>query len=466
MKNYKLFISSLILIFVSYISFSQIQGSITDDILNQIKQSYKEDAYTKSIINAVSNNNIKKLALNRKNVGKTDHYYKYKVKVKGITDQKKSGRCWMFTGLNVLRPKVIEKFNLEEFEFSTNYLYFWDQLEKANLFLEAIIATRDKNMDDRIVEWLFKHAISDGGVWNLLTGLIEKYGLVPKKVMPETNSSENTSLMQRLIRRKLRENGMILRRMAEKGDDYQKLEQKKIVMLSEIYRMLIINLGEPPSEFTWRFKDKDGKISEPKTYTPISFYKEIFNINFDDYILFMDNPSRPYYKLYEIEYDRNIYEGYNWKYINIPAEEIKIFAKNSIIDNEAMYFSCDVGKQLNKEEGLLSNDNYDYESIFGIKFGMDKKDRILTYESGSTHGMALVGVDVDKDGNPVKWLLENTWGSTAGHNGYLTMTDKWFDEYMFRVVVHKKFVDKKTLEILKQKPIMAPPWDPMFLPDM
>ena len=307
--------------------------------------------------------------------------------------------------------------------------------------------------------------IYDGGVWNLFADIVEKYGLVPKEVMSETNSSDNTSFMVRLIRRKLKEDGMILRRMAENGDGLDKLREEKVDMLKEIYRMLIINLGEPPSEFTWRYKDKDEKISEEKNYTPLSFYKEYVDIDKDDYVLFMDDPSRPYYKLYEIEYDRNMIDGVNWRYINIPAGEIKEFAKKSILEDEAMYFSCDVGKQLDRNNGYLSVENYDYESIFGVEFGMDKKDRILTYESGSSHGMALVGFDVDKDENVTKWLLENSWGKESGHNGYLTMTDKWFDEYMFRLVVHKRFVDAKTLEMLKLKPIMLPPWDPMFMYD-
>ena len=179
----------------------------------------------------------------------------------------------------------------------------------------------------------------------------------------------------------------------------------------------------------------------------------------------MDDPSKQYYKLYEIEKDRNVMEGKNWKYINIPADEIKQFALKSIKDNEAMYFSCDVGKQLNKDEGLLDIDNYDYESLFGVKFDMNKKERILTRESGSTHGMALVGVDVDRDGKITKWLLENSWGKTSGHNGYLTMTDRWFDEYMFRVVILKRFIDEKTLKISDQESILLPPWDPMFSAD-
>lgn len=461
--NMKNIILLTVLFFSFFSSFGQ--KTISEEILNQVKLSYKPtDTYLKAVTNAVSNNSVSNLALNRQNIGKFDHEFKYKVSVKGITDQESSGRCWMFTSLNVMRPKAMEKFNLSIFEYSENYLYFWDIFEKSNLFLENIIETRNKKIDNREVDWLFRNVVGDGGVWNSFTNLAEKYGLVPKEVMPETHSSENTRMMVRLIRRKLREDAIKLRTM--KGSN-EKLRKSKIMMLKDIYKMLCINLGEPPSEFLWRYKDKDGNLTPYKKYTPKSFMKEsLGEINFSDYIMLMDDPSKPYYKLYEINKDRNILEGKNWKFINLPANEMKKYALKSLQNNEAMYFSCDVGKQLNKDKGLLDTKNYDYESLFGVKFDMNKKERILSHESGSTHGMALVGADIDQSGKTTKWLLENSWGKSAGHNGYLTMTDRWFDEYMFRVVILKKFIDEKTLKILNQNPILLPPWDPMFQEDL
>ncbi len=440
------------------------QKGITKKEFVQIKKSFdNNDSQLRAVTNAVSNNNIKNLALNRNNIGKYDHEFKYKVSVKGITNQKSSGRCWMFTSLNVLRPKAISNFNVSSFEYSTNYLYFFDIFEKSNMFLEGIIETRNLKIEDRNVSWLFQNTIGDGGVWNSFINLADKYGIVPKDVMPETHSSENTGMMIRLIKRKLREDALELRSI--KGTDAV-LRKHKIKMLEEIYRLLIINLGVPPTEFEWRYKDKKDSIRSLKKYTPKSFMKEsIGEINFNDYIMLMDDPAREYYKLYEINKDRNVMEGKNWQYINLPSKEIKNFALKSIKNNEAMYFSCDVGKQLNIKEGLLDINNYDYESLFGVKFDMTKRERILSRESGSTHGMALVGADVNEKGEITKWLLENSWGKSSGHNGYLTMTDAWFDEYMFRLVVLKKFIDVKTLKILNQKPILLPPWDPMFSSD-
>jgi len=236
-------------------------------------------------------------------------------------------------------------------------------------------------------------------------------------------------------------------------------------MLKEIYRILVLSLGEPPETFVWQYETKDGNASEPKEYTPESFYNEIVNVELDNYVMFMNDPSREYYKLYEVEFDRNIAEGVNWKYINLPPDKIKKFAVKSIQNNEAMYFSCDVGKQFDSKEGFLDIDLYDYNDLMGVNFDMDKSERIQSFESGSSHGMALIGVNVLPDGKTDKWLLENSWGADRGHKGYLTMTDRWFDEYMFRLVVNKKYIDIDILKILNENPILLPPWDPMFAPE-
>jgi bleomycin hydrolase len=461
---------NLIILSILLIAFSakaQQKGSITPDNLKVIKQAYNSnDATTKALTNALTNNDVKDIALNRKNLNIIEHNFKYKVDVAGISNQKHSGRCWMFTSMNVLRPIVIGKYNLSNFEFSHNYLYFWDILEKSNLYLEAQIKYADKPMNDKYVTYLFKSPVGDGGVWSSFTNLAIKYGLVPKEVFTETNSSNNTTWMIRIINRKLRENGLKIRKMYANKSKTKDIETAKIKMLGDIYKILAMNLGEPPTEFTYRFVDKDDKIGEIKTYTPKSFMNEVLgDIDFSDYVMLMNDPSREYYKLYEIEYDRNVMEGINWKYINLPNDELKKFAVASIKANTAMYASCDVGKQFNGDLGYSDINNYDFESLYGIKFGMDKAQRIVTYESGSSHGMALIAVDTDGNDKPVKWQFENSWGASSGHHGYLTFTDEWFNEYMFRVVIKKEFINTKTLKILEQKPIILPPWDPMFRAD-
>ena len=438
------------------------QKTINSDALNEIKSSFIKDKYTKSAMNAVSTSSIKNLALNRENVGAVDHYFKYKIDVSGITNQKSSGRCWMFTSLNIFRPVVMKKLNLSSFEFSENYLYFWDIFEKANLFLDNIIKTADKPIDNRYVDYYFSSPVDDGGVWNSFSNLVVKYGAVPKEVMPETNSSSNTRFMIRMINRKLREDGLELRNLIENGTKKKNAYLTKVSMLKDIYRMLAINLGEPPAKFEWRYKDKDGEISKLKEYTPQGFIKDVLpETIFGNYVMLMNDPTREYYKYYEIENYRNVEEGVNWKYINLPNKDLKRMAVESIKNNEVMYASCDVGKQLNSDEGILDVNNYDFEAIYGVKFVMNKKQRILSGESGSSHGMALVAVDVDENENSVKWQFENSWGPDRGHNGYLTFTDDWFDNYVFRLVINKRFIDKDILKILEQDPILLPPWDPM-----
>lgn len=436
---------------------------ISEAMLTQIKQSYQETSSEKALRNAICNNDIRKLALNQDNLKGMDTYFSVKVNSKGITDQKSSGRCWLFTGLNVMRAKAIAKYGFQSFEYSEVYTFFWDQLEKSNLFLQGIIDTRDKPMSDKNVEWLFKHPLSDGGTFTGVADIVTKYGLVPKEAMPETNSSENTSRMANLISLKLKGFGLQLREHAAGGDKLTALEQEKTQMLGTVYRMLVLNLGTPPVEFTYVRKDAQGNPIDTEHHTPISFFKKYGDEQLlTNYVMLMNDPTREYYKCYEIDYDRHRYDGKNWTYVNLPVKDIKEMAIASLKDSTMMYFSCDVAKCLNVDRGLLDVDNYDYGSLMGTTFGMDKKQRIQTFSSGSSHAMTLMAVDLNKEGKPLKWMVENSWGATSGYQGHLIMTDKWFDEYMFRLVVETKYVPDQIKEIFKQKPIRLPAWDPMF----
>lgn len=436
------------------------QGGITQDMLNQIKSSYKHTPADKAIYNAMAETSIAVLAKNHENLANFDTNFTNKVVSHGITDQQQSGRCWLFTGLNVLRAQMMAKYGLDEMEFSQNYCFFYDQLEKANLFLQGIIDTREKPMDDKMVEWLFRNPISDGGQFTGISDVIGKYGVVPSSVMPETYSSENTSQIARLVGLKLREFGLQLRDEAAKGVKVSALEAKKTEMLSTVYRMLALAFGEPVERFTWTMN------GETKEYTPQSFYQEYLGNDLtNNYVMLMNDPSREYYRCYEIDFDRHVYDGKNWTYVNLPVEDIKAMAIESIKDSTMMYFSCDVAKFLDSKRGTLDLKNFDYESLMGTTFGMNKKQRVQTFASGSSHAMTLMAVDLDKDGKPKKWMVENSWGAEAGYKGHLIMTDEWFDEYMFRLVVEKKYVPEKVLNILKQKPIRLPAWDPMFAPE-
>lgn len=440
-------------------------GGITPTMLNKIQQNYKNTSEDKAIRNALNGTGIQKLALNAE-AAPVDGNFSIKVNSKGITNQYSSGRCWLFTGLNVMRAKAIAKYDFGAFEFSEVYPFFWDQLEKSNLFLQGVIDTRKKDIKDQTVEWLFKNPLSDGGTFAGVGDIVAKYGLVPQEVMPETNSSMNTRDMARIIILKLREYGIELRGMSAKGASEAKLESRKTEMLGTIYRILALNLGTPPTEFTWVRPNAKGERIATESHTPMTFLDKYGDRNLlDNYVMLMNDPSREFYQCYEIDYDRHQYDGTNWTYVNLPIEDIKEMAIASMKDSTMMYFSCDVGKFMDAQKGVLDINNYDYSSLFGTDFKMNKKERVESFASGSSHAMTLMAVDMDENGKTTKWMVENSWGAEHGYKGHLIMTDEWFNEYMFRLVVEKKYVPNKVLQILKKKPIRLPAWDPMFMPE-
>jgi bleomycin hydrolase len=462
MKRNKLWMAFFALAIALSVQSQQTNGGISSEMLLQIKQSYQGTATDRALRNAITNNDINKLAVNLDDKNNFDTYFSNKVDGKGITNQKSSGRCWLFTGLNVFRSKIIAKHNLSDFQFSHNYPFFWDQLEKANLFLQGIIDTRDKLPDDKMVEWLFKNPLSDGGQFTGVADILTKYGVVPADIMAETYNSDNTRMMANLISLKLKEFGLQLREQAAIGTKVTDLGKQKTEMLGVVYRMLVLTLGEPPASFTWTLRDAKENSVSTKEYTPQSFYQEFIGADLkNNYVMLMNDPSRAYYKLYEIDFDRHAYDGKNWTYVNLPADDIKEMAIRSIKDSTMMYFSCDVGKFFDRERGLLDVNYYDYGSLMGTTFSMDKKQRIQTFSSGSSHAMTLMAVDLNKDGKPGKWMVENSWGPGA-NNGHLIMTDEWFNEYMFRLVIESQYVTDKVKEILKQEPTRLPAWDPMF----
>ena len=528
--NKKIFLAGLMLAAMSMnVSAQKKDGGISQQMLQQIKGSQSKGAADKAIFNAIAANNINDLAKNFANAGEFDTHFSVETKAQSIMNQKQSGRCWMFSGFNVIRGNFAHESDSLKVELSQDYLFFYDQLEKANLFLQGVIDCAGKPMDDTRVQFFFKNPINDGGTFCGVADLTEKYGVVPTSVMPETYSAENTSKMAALVSSKLREYGLKLRKMVAEKKSKQAIQTEKTNMLGTIYHMLKLTLGEPVTEFTFAFKDKNGKALEAKKYTPKSFFKELTGketLN-GTFIMVMNDPRREYYKTYEVDFDRHTYDGHNWKYLNLPMDDIAQLAIASIKGGSKMYSSYDVGKQLDRKRGYLDTENFDYGSLFGITFGMDKAQRIETFDSGSTHAMTLTAVDLDKDGKkmyssydvgkfldgkrgysdinnfdygslfsttfpmnkadriatfdsgsthamtlvavdldaqgkPTKWKVENSWGPEWGHKGCLIMTNEWFNEYMFRLVVDRKYASEKILKLADQKPIMVMPEDPLF----
>ena len=419
-------------------------GGISSEMLTQIERNGVQSS-DRVISNALATNKIDDLALNFKEQGRLDTYFSVETPAQSIHNQKSSGRCWLFSGLNVLRANFarLHKDSIRV-EYSQVYLSFYDQLEKANLMLQGVIDCADKPIDDQRVQFFFKNPLNDGGTFCGAADLAEKYGVVPMEAMPEPYSAENTSRMAELISSKLREFGLELRKMVAAKKSKRDIQARKTEMLGTVYHMLTVSLGNPVKEFTYAFKDKNGKtVGQPRKYTPKEFY----------------------WKTYEVEYDRHTYDGHNWKYLNLPVEEIAKLAIASLKDSTKMYSSYDVGKQLDRKRGYLAMDNYDYGSLYGTTFPMDKADRISTFDSGSTHAMTLVAVDLDENGQPKKWKVENSWGASYGQNGCLIMTNEWFENFMFRLVVNKKYCSEEIIKAEQQKPIMVMPEDPLFQAD-
>lgn len=440
------------------------QGGISPEMLREIQK--EQQPANRAVVNAIAANSIDALAVNHQNARALDTYFNIETPKQSITDQKSSGRCWMFSGLNVLRSNLAQRDSVE-LEFSQAYLFFWDQLEKSNLMLQGVIDTAKKPIDDTRVQFFFKSPIGDGGTFCGVSDLVDKYGLVPADVMPESFSTDNTSKARALIASKLREFGLQLREMVGQGKRPADISKVKTRMLAQIYHMLTLTIGEPPATFTYAFKDKSGKAKAPaKEYTPLSFREAVIGgpIN-GTFIMAMNDPRRPYYQTYEVEYDRHTYDGHNWKYVNLPMDDIEQMAIASLKDGRKLYSSYDVGKFLDRKRGYADTENFDYGALFGTTFPMDKAQRISTFDSGSTHAMTLTAVDVDENGKARKWKVENSWGATWGQQGCLIMTDRWFREFMFRLVVDKKYVPENILKAADQKPVMVMPEDPLFLPD-
>jgi bleomycin hydrolase len=466
------------------------KGDLSPDLINQIQSNYTMDAHTRAMYNAITSNNVKKLALNRDILRQHNEFFSDKVKVKGVTNQKSSGRCWLFAALNSLRPAVIDKHKFSNFEFSQNYLAFWDKMEKANTFLQYMIDRRDQDLMDREMVMILRGEPGDGGYWENFADLVNKYGAVPKEVMPETNSSESTGIMNKVLYQKLRSDAVQLHKMHRAGQSVPQLTAAKQKMLAEVYRILVMNLGEPPTQFTWRYKakkdsdknkddekeedvedddddnsEKDGTVdsddTQQTTTTPKAFFREFVGVNLDDYVNIFNDTTKDYGKQYQIRMSRNIYDGHDITYINVSIDTLKKIAIRSIQDGAPMLFAADVSYDQSSDHGIMADGLYDYQSIYDADIKLTKAERALYRSSVRNHGMALIGVDL-KENKPIKWRVENSWGSDRGSKGYWTMYDNWFDLHVYNIIVHKKYVPQAILKIKQQPPIILPPWDPML----
>ena len=380
-----------------------------------------------------------------------------------VTNQKSSGRCWGFAGLNLFRIYLGRKYNLKKFEFSQNYFIFCDKLEKSNYFLENIIKTADEPLDGRLVMHLLTDPIQDGGQWHMFVNLIEKYGVLPQTEMPESFQSSQSMRMNRMITRKLRGFAKDLRVAYEKGADTEKLRVMKEDMLRTIYQMLTICLGSPPEKFEWQIRDKDKKFHRFEKLNPKQFYKEHVGLDLNDYVCLINCPmsDKSYNEIYTVDYLGNVVEGAIIRYLNLPSKRLKEVAAASIKDDHPVWFGCDVGKYFHRNLGVMDMDIFDFELFYSTDFPMTKTDRLEFGDSQMTHAMLFTGVDLDGRGHPRKWQVENSWGEKRSDKGYDIMTDSWFDEYNYEVVVYKDYITKDEFSLYQKDPVVLPPWDTM-----
>ena len=434
---------------------------LSSEELKKFSASFEADPKNSLAMNATTLNGIAYVAISRSEVDRMNFTFSDLIDSPDATNQERSGRCWLFSGLSLLALEAMRKLNLKTFELSEIYQMFWDKLEKANYFLENVIETIDQPLDSRDVSLLLADPLSDGGQWNMFVNLIEKYGVLPKTYMPETADSNNSDAMNTLLTSKLREYAKDLRGM--KGSSTDELRVRKGDYLEEFYRMLCIHLGTPPQDFYWEWRDKDDKFHRRGKITPLDFYGEYIGLSLDGLVSLINAPTadKPFDRLYTVRFLGNVVGGKESRYLNVDIDTMKAAVVKMIKNNHAVWFGCDVGKMLQTELGSMDLNIYDYESLLGVKFGLDKASRLEYSDSEMTHAMVITGVDLDDEGKPRKWRVENSWGPQIGDRGYMYMMDEWFDQYVYETVVKKEYLGEGLLRVLDSEAIVLPSWDPM-----
>ena len=437
---------------------------ISQQDLAAFSASFAADPSRRIAQHAVTKNGIQKSATVFGSQAEYCQGFSVLVESGDVCDQKASGRCWMFASLNVMRLKVMENLNLKNMELSQSYPLFWDKLEKSNYFLENILSTLEEPTEGRLINWLLQGPVGDGGQWDMFRSLVAKYGVVPKDVMPESYSSSETRYLNKYLTLKLREFACTLREAYRAGEGLEQLRGRKDEMLCTIYRMLCVCLGEPPRTFTWETRDKDGNFVRVKDVTPVEFFQRYVGWNLDDYVTVINAPTadKPFGRTFSVQTLGSVYGGaYPVKYLNLPVEELKKIAIEQLKNGEAVWFGCDVGQFSERDNGIMAMDVLDVQGIFGTDFPMTKAQRLDYGESLMTHAMVLTGVNLDEDGKPNRWRVENSWGKDPGRDGYYVMSDEWFSEFTYQILLNRKYFTPEQSAQFDTEPIQLMPWDPM-----
>ena len=440
------------------------EKAISKKKIQRYSQRFHQDSTKEVIADAIIRNGINDVATNFQTIARMHYDFSEEIDVGKVTNQKRSGRCWMFAALNNIRYSISDKLNIEkhDFELSQSFTMFWDKLEKANYFLENIIKTVELDLSSRKVMWLLNNPTNDGGQWDMFTGIIEKYGIVPKYVMPESYSSSNSRIMNKILNLKLRDNAKILRNTYSQGAQISELRDKKEEMINEIYSILCYFLGEPPQSFDFEYRDKDDKFYRDEKITPLEFYEQYSELKMEDYVSIINAPTldKPFNKTYTVEFLGNVIDGQKIHYLNLEIEQLKDLSISQLKEGEPVWFGCDVGQMSERESGIMDVNLYNYESVLDTEFTLDKGERLEYGESVLTHAMVLTGVNLLHD-KPNRWKVQNSWGEKAGNDGFFIMSDEWFEEFNYEVVINRKYLSDKLLRDYQQEAIVLKPWDPM-----
>ncbi|MEG3266912.1 aminopeptidase C [Streptococcus suis] len=433
------------------------------DFTERLYANYLANPSLQATENAVSHNGLLKSLETRQSAIDNDYVFSIDLTKDAVSNQKASGRCWMFAALNTFRHKLISDFKLENFELSQAHTFFWDKYEKSNWFLEQIIATAGQEIGSRKVKFLLDTPQQDGGQWDMVVALFEKYGVVPKSVYPESISSSASRELNQYLNKLLRQDAQILRDLLAKGTSSKEVQIQKENLLQEIFNFLAVNLGLPPRSFDFAYRDKDNVYHRDTNVTPQAFYEKYVGLKLSDYVSIINAPTtdKPYNKSYTVELLGNVIGAPAVRYLNVEMNRFKELAIAQLKAGESVWFGSDVGQSSNRQTGIMATNTYDFSSGLGIHFHQDKAGRLDYSESLMTHAMVLTGVDLDDNELPLKWKVENSWGDKVGDKGYFVASDSWMDEYTYQIVVRKEFLTPEELAAYQAQPQVLAPWDPM-----
>ena len=437
--------------------------SLEQDFTDKLYAAYEANPKFAAMENAISHNGLLTSLEKRSSAVENTPVFSLDLTKDKVSDQKASGRCWMFAALNTFRHKMIAGFQLEDFELSQAHTFFWDKYEKSNWFLEQVLATADKELTSRKVKFLLDTPQQDGGQWDMVVSLFEKYGVVPKSVYPESISSSNSRELNQILNKLLRQDAQILRELVVEGADLAELQAKKEELLQEVFNFLAMNLGLPPRQFDFSYRDKDNHFHSESGLTPQTFYQKYVDLKLDDYVSIINAPTadKPYGRSYTVEMLGNVVGSKPVRYLNVEMDRLKALAIAQMQAGETVWFGSDVGQSSNRKAGIMANGMYDFTSSMDIQLTQDKAGRLDYSESLMTHAMVLTGVDLDENGKAKKWKVENSWGEKVGDKGYFVASDAWMDEYTYQIVVRKEFLTEAELAAYEAEPIVLAPWDPM-----